>query len=208
MPPHHKKKRAPKSAVEIARIGAAYCGKFDALTEICRRHRMSYDALVAMATAEGWPPRGLRAPRPNAQKSRNYKLAPRPRTEAQVREERRAEQAARELELYGRHVADVALLRRRGFGINREGDLIRFGNALITFAELREKADRERRLEAAARPPEPPRKAGRQPGTKMSAASKAKQAAAMRALWADKSFRRRTMSRQRQAMAARVEARA
>lgn len=167
---------------------------------------MSYDALVAMATAEGWPPRGLRAPRPNAQKSRNYKLVPRPRTEAQVREDRRAEEAARELELYGRDVADVATLRRRGFGINREGDRIRFGNSLITFAELREKADRERRLEAAAKPPEPPRKPGRQPGTKMAAASRAKQAAAMRAKWADEKFRRRTMARQRAARTARLEA--
>lgn len=207
MPAHHKSKRAPRSADEIARIGAAYCARIESVDAICRRFKSSRDEVTTLARRHGWPLRqGVKVI--GAQKTRSYKPLTRPRSEAEQRAERIADEAARELELYGRHVADVATLRRRGFGINREGDLIRFGNSLITFAELREKADRERRLEAAARPPEPPRKPGRQPGTKMTAASKAKQAAAMRAKWADKSFRRRTMSRQRQAMAARVEARA
>lgn len=208
MPAHRKRKRAQRSADEIARIGAAYCDRIETVAAICRRFNIGAGDIVALANVHGWPLRGMGTQRPGAQKTRNYKKAPKPRTEAEIRAERQAEEQARERALYGRHVDDVALLRRRGFGINREGDLIRFGNSLITFAELRDKADRERRLEAAARPPEPPRKPGRRPGTKMSAASKAKQAAAMRALWADKSFRRRTMSRQREAMAARVEARA
>lgn len=210
--PHHKSKRAPRSADEIARIGAAYCARIETVDAICRRFKSSRDEVSTLARRHGWPPReGVKVI--GTQKTRSYKPLTRPRTEAEQRAERIAEEAARDLATYrdAATVADVAFLRRRGFGVDRmglTGEAVRFGNSIITFAELREKADRERRLEAAARPPEPPRKPGRQPGTKMTAASKAKQAAAMRALWADKAFRRRTMSRQREAMAARVEARA
>lgn len=191
MPPHHKKKRAPLSADEIRRIGEAYCAKFEAVAAIQRRYSLTQHALEALADAQGWPPRGLRGPRLSAQKSRNFKKAPKPRTEAQAREDRRAEEAARELELYGDAVADVALLRQRGFGVDRIGinpkaEGVRFGSKVITMAELREKAARERRLMEPLKTAAElvrGRKGGRRPGHRKTPAERAKLSRAAKARW-------------------------
>lgn len=48
--------------------------------------------------------------------------------------------------LYGTLLADVVLLRRRGFGVHREGDFYRVGNRLLDADGLRAVAARERRL--------------------------------------------------------------
>ena len=62
----------------------------------------------------------------------------------------RAAEAAREADLYGDAVADVRLLRSRGFVVIREGQGYRVGNSVCTLAALRAKAARERRLIEAA----------------------------------------------------------
>jgi hypothetical protein len=48
--------------------------------------------------------------------------------------------------LYGDLLPDVMLLRRRGFGVHREGELFRVGNRLMDAAALQDVAARERRL--------------------------------------------------------------
>jgi hypothetical protein len=62
----------------------------------------------------------------------------------------RAAEVVREVELYGDAIADVKLLRQRGFLVVREGDRCRVGNSLCSLADLRAKASRERRLTEAA----------------------------------------------------------
>jgi len=62
----------------------------------------------------------------------------------------RAAEAARDRQLYADAVDDVALLRRRGFVVTREGHRCRVGNTLCSLADLRAKAARERRLAEAA----------------------------------------------------------
>lgn len=54
--------------------------------------------------------------------------------------------SANEKALYGELFDDVVLLRRRGFGVHREGELFRVGNRLMEEPELRAIAARERRL--------------------------------------------------------------
>ena len=58
----------------------------------------------------------------------------------------RRETDQREALLYGPVLDDVILLRRRGFGVHIEGDRFRVGNRLMSRAELRRTAARERRL--------------------------------------------------------------
>jgi hypothetical protein len=55
-------------------------------------------------------------------------------------------QSTPEYALYGDLLADVLLLRRRGFGLHREGALFRVGNRLLDADGLRAVAARERRL--------------------------------------------------------------
>lgn len=64
----------------------------------------------------------------------------------------RAAEAAHQVELYGdaATVDDVGILRQRGWVVTREGNRCRVGSALCSFAELRAKAARERRLLDAA----------------------------------------------------------
>lgn len=153
-------KRAPVTPAEIERIRRAYIAGDETIAAICRRFAVSHDTVNTLAHRHGWPLRGTSGPRPGAQKARVYRKAPRPKTEAQQRADRLAEEAARERNLYGAALVDVDYLRRRGFPIDRLGihpgsEGVNFGNTVISFAQLREKADRERRLEAAAKPVEP-----------------------------------------------------
>jgi hypothetical protein len=62
----------------------------------------------------------------------------------------RANEAARERELYNGSAADVRLLRQRGFVVVRAGAGFMVGNQRCTFAQLEAKAARERRLSVAA----------------------------------------------------------
>jgi hypothetical protein len=65
---------------------------------------------------------------------------------ASAQETRIAEQK-RSRELYGDALEDVDFLRRCGWAINLSSDgRVQFGNQLLTLGELREKAERERRL--------------------------------------------------------------
>lgn len=151
-----KRKRAQRSADEIECIGAAYCDRMESVAGICRRFKTNPGKLVEWANVHGWPLRGMGAQRPGAQKSRTYRQTPKPRTEAQQRADRQAEEAARDAALYRGDLTDVDYLRSKGFGIDRAGidpdsEGIRFGNTVISFAALREKAARERRLDGAAK---------------------------------------------------------
>ena len=62
----------------------------------------------------------------------------------------RANEAARERDLYGAAIDDVRLLRQRGYVVVREGQGFRVGNQACTLAAMRAKAARERRLIEAA----------------------------------------------------------
>src|SRR5262249_46824047 len=60
----------------------------------------------------------------------------------------------RNRELYGDALEDVDFLRRCGWAINLTSDgRVQFGNQLLTLGELREKAERERRLRQPAPTP-------------------------------------------------------
>lgn len=146
----------------IETVRQLYAG--DSLTnvEIGLRYGKRPNWVNRLASQHGWPLRkklALRLPGPKtagrqprkyaAGQSRVYKGA------AEWAAAQRESDGARQRDLYGADLADVEYLRRRGFAIHRERDQIRCNNDLITFAEMREKAARERRLEAAARPPDP-----------------------------------------------------
>lgn len=62
----------------------------------------------------------------------------------------RREGDQREADLYGALLAEVRLLRRRGFGVHIEGNRFRVGNRLMGPGELKEVAARERRLMGSA----------------------------------------------------------
>ena len=69
-------------------------------------------------------------------------------------EEARIAEKKRHRELYGDALEDVDFLRRCGWGINLTSDgRVKFGNQLLTLGELREKAERERRLRQPAPTP-------------------------------------------------------
>lgn len=58
-----------------------------------------------------------------------------------------AEDEARQKKLYGDHIEDMLVLRRRGFEVTAvEKDRYRVGNHVIDGEALKAKADRERRL--------------------------------------------------------------
>ena len=66
-------------------------------------------------------------------------------------EEARIAEKKRNRELYGDALEDVDFLRRCGWAINLTCDgRVQFGNQLLTLGELREKAERERRLRQPA----------------------------------------------------------
>lgn len=71
---------------------------------------------------------------------------PMPRSFKQIALDAKAEDTQRRQQLYGRHAADVDLLSRRGFVVTRHRDGFMVGNKECTAADLRAKADRERRL--------------------------------------------------------------
>ena len=54
--------------------------------------------------------------------------------------------SANEVALYGAQLHDVRFLRRRGWGVHREGPLFRVGNRLMNRRRLVEVAERERSL--------------------------------------------------------------
>ena len=69
-------------------------------------------------------------------------------------EEARIAEKKRNRELYGDALEDVDFLRRCGWAINLTSDgRVKFGNQLLTLGELREKAERERRLRQPAPTP-------------------------------------------------------
>jgi hypothetical protein len=73
---------------------------------------------------------------------------------AAAAQEARIAEKKRNRELYGDALEDVDFLRRCGWAINLTCDgRIQFGNQLLTLGELREKAERERRLRQPAPTP-------------------------------------------------------
>jgi len=75
-------------------------------------------------------------------------------TPAASAQEVRLAEKKRNRELYGDALEDVDFLRRCGWAINVTCDgRVQFGNQLLTLGELREKAERERRLRQPAPTP-------------------------------------------------------
>lgn len=148
---------AERSPAEIARIHRAYIDNELPLKEICRRFNMTDHELTVIRDREGWKARGQsRKPRISSHR----RVLPKRRTEAQARADNLADAQARDVSLYGKDLADVRYLRWRGFVIDRHdihptSQGVRVGNQIVTFAQLREKADRERRLDAAVKRVEP-----------------------------------------------------
>ncbi len=142
----------------IETVRQLYAG--DSLTnvEISAKFGRCPNWVSQLAARYGWPLRSdakpMRLPGPKtagrqprkyaAGQARVYKGA------AEWAAAQREADGARQHELYGADLGDIEYLRRRGFIINRERDRIRCDNDLISFAEMREKAARERRLEASA----------------------------------------------------------
>lgn len=156
-----------RDAAEVERIRRAYYANEVPVFEVCRRFKMTDHELRLLIARNGWTSRSKMTMQ---RISSHRKVLPKRRTEADVRAAHRTEQTERQASLYRSAVEDVHYLRRRGFpvdrnGINPKSDAVHFGNTIITFAELREKAARERRLEEAARPVELPRKRGRKRAT-------------------------------------------
>ena len=137
----HRQKR---SRTEINKIGDFYKGNSLSIREICERFDATPGEIQCLKEREGWPARG-HASKPIGFKGVQPKIANPFDLAAYAAAARRAD-AERDAKLYGAALDDVNLLRRRGFAVTREGQYVRVGNDLITLAELRGKAARERRL--------------------------------------------------------------
>lgn len=164
----------------IAAVKAAYIANDSSVAHIAKHFGIPASEFYSIRDRLGWPLRG------QARKHKGFKSAikgRKKRTPRQIVLDQRAEGDARELALYGDCVADVRLLRNRRFTVTREGDGFRVGNQRCTFAELREKAARERRLEAAARPVEPIDKGGRPKGHAKTPAERKRLSAAAKRRW-------------------------
>ena len=121
----------------LKRIKRMYDANEVTVAEVCRRCQITDYDLRLLIELHKWTTRS-RMTKPRVSSLR--KVLPKRRTEAQVRADNQAAEDA----------------RRRGFpidriGINPRSDGVRFGNSVISFNQLREKADRERRLELGAR---------------------------------------------------------
>lgn len=75
-----------------------------------------------------------------------------PLTQREIVAQRRAEDEARQRELYGDALEAVFLLRRRGFVVNRDGAHIRVGNKVMTSTEVKAMAARESSVAGLASP--------------------------------------------------------
>lgn len=155
-----KTEAAKRAPVDLEAVRALYVANRLTLAEIAARFDRTPGWVTNIAAAEGWPPRGkdwrrkgertrpatvegTRARRPRkyaAGRARVYKGAA-----ESAADQRRAEEQ-RTAALYGGNADDVTLLRRRGFVVTRHADGFLVGNQHCTAAELRAKAQRERRL--------------------------------------------------------------
>lgn len=147
-PGNHRSRIVDRKPAELERMRQCYVANELSLTEICRRFRSSDHELRVLANRHGWPMRG----KSSKPKALTLKKPPR-RTEAQIRQQNLDETQARETALYGSDMADVRYLQHLGYIIDRHGISlasrgVRVGNKIITFAQLREMAERERRLAA------------------------------------------------------------
>jgi len=124
----------------LAAIEAAYCGSPLTVCEICEQFSISAVELYGLVKLHRWPKRG--------KGSRGFS------NPAALAQEVRIAEQQRHLALYGDALEDVDFLRRCGWAINLTCDgRVKFGNQILTLGELREKAERERRLRQPAPPP-------------------------------------------------------
>jgi hypothetical protein len=136
-----------RSAAELARIRAAYVDSAVSVVELCNRFKMRQPELYMLIEREGWQNRGG-ASRAHMVAKATARSGPKPKTQAELIAERRAKEAARDLELYGDALPAVRYLRRN-FAIHKDGDVIVVGNKRLTPAEAIAMADRERRVAGA-----------------------------------------------------------
>ncbi len=94
------------------------------------RRRPTFVFFARKPRTAGSPAKPLGPPPPAGPRSRHWAGAP----------------STNEKARYGDLLPDVMLLRRRGFGVHREGCLFRVGNRLMDATALQAVAARERRL--------------------------------------------------------------
>jgi hypothetical protein len=143
-----------RSAAEIARLREAYCDSAEPVAAIVKRFGLRGNELYALIEQLKWPQRGQSSA---AKLIANPAAKPKPKTQKQIVEERRAEEEARERALWviGRIDARAAVLtlRRRGFIVNREkGGKALVGNKLLSLEEVIATAAREGALAGMAAP--------------------------------------------------------
>ena len=131
------------SPAEIAKAKRLWEANALPIDAICRQVGRSPPWLYHHMRKAGWEPRPRieikiveQAKAKGRVCYRGPTWATQQRKEAQDAERRR----------YGPLLADVQLLRRRGFAVNCEGNGYRVGNTLVDARELAAKAARERRL--------------------------------------------------------------
>lgn len=128
---------------EIAKAKRLWEANALPIDTICRQVGRSPPWLYHHMRKEGWEPR----PRVEVKIVKQAKAKGRTcfYGGAWAAQQRKEVQSA-ERKRYGPLLADVQLLRRRGFAVNCEGEMFRVGNALVDARELQAKAARERRL--------------------------------------------------------------
>ena len=133
-----------RTPAEIEAIRRDYEAGADSVRVVCQTHGIAEKDLYAMAAAGGWPGRShVKTIGAVADAKRRAEIG-------------KAVADARERELWGEHREDVYFLRRRGFGVTRDGDAFVVGNVRCTAGELIDKAARERRLAAPPAPIDAP----------------------------------------------------
>lgn len=162
-----KNRSRPLTPEEIETVRLMYVGDKLTNVQISAKYGKQPNWVNHLATRHGWPLRSgmIATPKaPRAKTPTSMSRGPRPATQAELILQRRAEDAARQKELYGDALPDVDVLKKRGFVLTREDDKIRVGNKLLTFAEMKEMANRERRLAGEPEITSPVRKATKTAG--------------------------------------------
>ena len=132
------------SKLEIAKAKRLWEANALPIDAICRMVERSPPWLYHHMRTGGWKCREVKRvePKPTTPKLKGRTVYRGTNWAAMRRKEAEDAERAR----YGPLLADVQLLRRRGFAVNCEGDRYRVGNALVDAKELVAKAARERRL--------------------------------------------------------------
>lgn len=132
---------APADPAEIAKARTLWETTDRPVESICRQVDRSAPWLYRQARAGRWKARPRSTPA-----SIRGKAPRRGRFGTAWAQAQRQDVTHSEIEAYGESLEDYRFLARLGFVIFIEGNCFRCDNALVTSEQLRQKADRERRL--------------------------------------------------------------